>query len=204
MESSRLAISFITPSLLIGILISVNVAFDDSYAAPYTNYTSEKYKIHFDYPADWEVVEKKSGLNEGADIELSSHTILGGTVLIFLTNNSASHHMDLRSYLNQAFNTAISANYNREYNVVEQPSITTIGNLQAGTFHFTSEDKYDSSGVRLEIQDWVVKTPNNDYLISYVSTPDVFGKPSSEEFRDHFIKSIRFLVMLLKIISTVM
>jgi hypothetical protein len=193
LESGSIAISFIISALLISILLSVNVAFDDSFAAPYANYTSDIYKIHFEYPAGWEVVEKKSGFNEGADIELSSHTILGGSVLIFLINNSAYHDMDLRSYLNQAFNMAISANNDREYNVVEQPDITTIDNQQAGTFLFTSKDKYDSNGVRLAIQDWVVKTPNSDYLISYVSTPDIFDNPSSEEIRDHFINSIRLL-----------
>jgi len=193
LESSSLAISFTPTALLIGILLSVNVAFDDSYAAQYANYTSEKYKIHFEYPADWEVIEKKSGFNEGADVELSSRTILGGSVLIFLINNSAYHDMDLSSYLNQEFNMAISANYDREYNVVEHPSIRTIDNQQAGTFLFTSKDKYDSNGVRLAIQDWVVKTRNSGYLISYVSAPDVFGNPYSEEIRDHFINSIRFL-----------
>lgn len=176
-----------------GIIISMGVIFDSSYAAPYSNYTSEKYQIQFQYPGDWQVIEKKSRFDEGVDIQLNSPTISGGFILMQYLNKSSFQGKDFRSSVYSIFKDSITTDYSNEYKVIEQPSFGAIDNQQSGTFLYTRKDKYEDNALRWADQRWLVETPDNGYLISFSSTPDVFDSPTTTEVRDHFIKSINFL-----------
>ena len=56
--------------LFTAFLIAVISSLDGSFALQYTNYTSDKYQIQFQYPSTWQIVEKGS-LYEDPSIEIT-------------------------------------------------------------------------------------------------------------------------------------
>ena len=46
-----------------------------AFAINFTNYTNAKYNIEFQYSSDWEITEKTSRFDEGADISIDSDSI---------------------------------------------------------------------------------------------------------------------------------
>ncbi|RPJ32455.1 MAG: hypothetical protein EHM25_00810 [Nitrosopumilales archaeon] len=63
--------------LVIGAFILSNLAFfipsiNGSFALQFTDYTSEKYQIQFQYPSDWLIKEKANRSDEGAEIDISN------------------------------------------------------------------------------------------------------------------------------------
>jgi len=47
----------------------------ESLPIQYTNYTSDKYQIKFQYPSDWILKEKTNRFEEGSDISISDDNI---------------------------------------------------------------------------------------------------------------------------------
>lgn len=188
-----LSISFACISVLIAVVLSSAFPVGESYALTYSNYTSDKYKIEFEHPSDWQVTEKKSRFDEGTDIQINSPTISDGYILIQSMNRSAFQGMDIREAVYELFKESITGDYSNEYKVIEQPTFSNIDNQTTGTWLFTSKDKYEENALKWATQRWLVKTPDNGYLIGFSSTPDVFDSPAATEVRDRFLKSIKFL-----------
>jgi hypothetical protein len=170
-QIGRLLIYIVAGAILTGIGISGSDSLDKTYAATYSNYTSDKYKIQFEHPSDWQVIEKKSRFDEGTDIQINSPSISDGFILIQFMNRSAFQGMDLRSAVYHLFKESITSDYSKDYKVIEQPTFSSIDNQTSGTWLVTSKDKYEENALRWAEQRWLVETPNNGYLISFTSTP---------------------------------
>jgi hypothetical protein len=75
-----------------------------SFALEYSNYSSEKFGIHFEYPSTWVLTEKTSRFDEGSDITISSKT--GHTIInlryyddLVFTFGTSNLHDAVREYL---------------------------------------------------------------------------------------------------------
>jgi hypothetical protein len=161
----------------------------------YSNYTSDKYQIQFQYPSDWEFNEKANRFEEGTDISIRSFDPPGYSIITVgrldnLTSGIGSN--DLITGFNYVYKQAIS-DYTKEISVIEQPSFINIDGQKAGTFLITQKDKYEDNALRLANQLWVVYVGDHGYLISFDSTTDLFDTPKNVKIRDDFIKSIRFI-----------
>ena len=89
---------------------------------------------------------------------------------------------------------ATTIDFTKEYRTIEEPSITTIGDQDAGTFLITEQDKYRDFPTKLAQLHWIVPQDNQEYtLIMFTSIAEYFDKPENVEIREHFINSIKFL-----------
>jgi hypothetical protein len=164
-----------------------------SYAVQYSNYSSDKYQIQFQYPSDWKLEEKASRVDEGPDIAVFNTT--EGVITVQLMNDTSLQALDLRAILNYIYHNPSGGVNSIETRPIEEPSFTTIDNQTAGTFVFMTKEKYGTflNYPKLAYQDWIVKTPNTLYEISYTSPTELFDNPEITEIRNHFINSIKFL-----------
>ena len=48
----------------------------------FTDYTSEKYQIQFQYPSDWLIKEKANRFDKGSQIDISNKKIAAGKLRI--------------------------------------------------------------------------------------------------------------------------
>ena len=161
----------------------------------YLNHTSDKYQVQFQYPAGWDLTEKSSRFDEGADIQVHSYTPPSGIMIISYVNLSDTESsLGFDQLVYQLYKDNIDSDYSKEIKVIEQPSFLTIDGQRAGTFLYTSKDKYEENAVKSAIQTWIVTpTPGQGYIIMFSTSPDNFDMPEVIEIRDHIIKSIKFL-----------
>lgn len=162
----------------------------------FTNYTNTKYNIEFQYPSDWELKEKTSRFDEGADISIDSNSITeNGFISIVYSDKliEGFGSSDLRTAVYATFKESLRSDYSREYRVIEQPSFITIGDKDAGTFLFTDKDKYEEYALKWATQRWIVFNEDHGYFISYTSSAETFDNPANKEIRDKFINSINFI-----------
>ena len=159
-----------------------------------TNYSSNHYQIHFQYPTNWDLTEKTSRFDEGTDISVSGFSP-SGVIAIQYLNTSLIQDMDLQSAVYEFFKTSINSDYKKEYKVIEQPSFVNIDNQKAGSFLFTQKDKYEEFATKWATQVWVVYVGNHGYLLSFMASTNVFDAPEIKNIRDQFIGSIKFMGM---------
>jgi hypothetical protein len=105
---------------------------------------------------------------------------------------NATDEGDFTELFYRAYKQAISSDYSKEYKVIEQPSFLTIDGHKAGTYLYTTKDKYEDDAVTMARQDWIVTAGDHFYLIGFGALPNVFDTPELTEVRDHLIKSIHF------------
>jgi hypothetical protein len=160
-------------------------------AVEYLNFTSDKYGIQFEYPMAWQIKEKAGRFDPGPEIEVSPS--LNTIINIFYTDDLTKGYgtTDLRNAVYKSFRE-IMTDYRNEHRAIEDPSFLKIGGKEAGTFLTTSKDKYEDYASTWGIQNWIVFDNNHGYLISFMTTTDIFDNPENIEIRDHFIKSIKF------------
>ena len=188
---------FILLSLVSGafalFLIFLNA--QDVLAIQFSNYTSDKYQIQFQYPSNWELKEKMGRFDEGTDLAITSPYLPGGAIYIGYGDDlrSSFGSPDFTSAFYKLFKEEISRDYSKEYNIIEKPSFPTIDGQKAGTFLVSSKDKYEDNPSTWGTQMWLVYVGDHGYLITFFTTTDVFDNPENVQVRDHFIKSIKFL-----------
>lgn len=164
---------------------------DESYGLQYSNYTSAKYQIEFQYPTNWQITEKVSRFDEGTDIKVQGPSPIG-LITIQHLNSSLIQGLDLRAAVYDFFKESISGDYTKEYKVIEQPSFITIDGQNAGTYLYTFKDKYEEFASKWASQIWTVYAGDHGYLLSFLATTDLFDGPEMKEIREQFIKSIHF------------
>jgi hypothetical protein len=184
------------------VFISLACAFASSngptvFAVQYSNYTSEKYQIQFQYPSDWEFKEKMNRFEEGTDLSIRKISFDNpGAIMISYQNDliKGFGSTDFTTAFYSAFRDSIGSDYSQEYRVIEQPSFVDIDGQKTGTFLFTMKDKYEDSPQAFAIQNWITFIGNHHgYLIGFWSPTSYFDAPENKEIRDHFISSIKFL-----------
>ena len=182
---------------IIGILIYSQPNNPPAFAVNnFTNFTNAKYNIEFQYPSDWELKEKSSRFDEGADISIHSNSITENGLIAIVYSDKLIEGFgssDLRTAVYATFKESLRSDYSREYRVIELPSFITIGDKDAGTFLFTDQDKYEEYALKWATQRWIVFNEDHGYLISYTSSAETFDNPTNKEIRDKFINSIKFI-----------
>src|SRR6188474_183127 len=70
----------------VGITAAISLLFLPSdnqvFAVTFTNYTSDKYQIQFQYPSNWQLTEKQSRFEEGVDIKIQDVSSPTGLIMI--------------------------------------------------------------------------------------------------------------------------
>ena len=164
------------------------------FAVEFANYTSEKYKIQFEYPSDWTVTEKTSRFESGEDISINAPALSKGSFKIMygdedLVTDYGSSDIQTATYnLLESFTQGT-----KEVRIIEKPSFTTIDTQKTGTFLITLEEKYEKYPIKIAAQEWLTFVGDRGYIIGYVASTGSFDNQENIEIRDHFIKSIKFL-----------
>lgn len=190
-QQSIVLATFATTILSMFLLGSINHIF----AVEFSNYTSEKYSIQFQYPSQWELTEKTSRFEEGSDIFISGSILDAEAITIQYADNLEYYFgsSNLETALLAGFNDIKNLAFGQDVRVIEAPSYTTIDNQKAGTYLITMKDKYDDDAIKTANQVWEVFVDNHGYLISFVSTANTFDNSENVEIRKQFINSIKFL-----------
>lgn len=158
------------------------------YAVEYTTYTSEKHGIQFEYPFEWELIEKTSRSAEGPGIKITHPD----TIPIITINTMVSIPKTLQ--LEETLELWVEhARNSFETRIIETPSILKIDNQVAGTFVTTDKQKHEQDIPMITSQTWVIPLSNKDYMIIFGTIPENFDNPENIEIRKHFINSIKFL-----------
>ena len=167
---------------------------NNAFAVEYTNYTSEKYKIQFEYPSDWTVTEKTSRFDSGVDIKIEPSSVLKGYFTIIFGDDDLVTDFGA-SNLEAAVYKFLEGQTRGSYDVkiIEKPSFITIDNQKTGTYLITLEEKYEKYPTKLASQHWLTFVGERGYLIGNTALTSNFDTPENTEIRDHIIKSIKFL-----------
>jgi hypothetical protein len=167
---------------------------NDAFAIQFSNYTSEKYGIQFEYPSDWELTEKISRFDSGADIDITSN---GTTSISMLYGDDGLEYgygsADIETATLKFYNDLIDLAFGYEFKSIEKPSFITIDGQKTGTFLFTMEEKYKDVSPKLAVQQWITFVGDIGYSFTFTALTGSFDNPENMEIRDHFIKSLKFL-----------
>jgi len=160
----------------------------------YSNYTSDKYKIQFQYPSNWLIEEKTNRFEEGSDVMISNNNVASGRIGISFFDDllEAFGTTNLQSATNDLHKDLLNS-FTYDYRTIESPTFLNIDGQKFGTFLLTAKQKYETDPFRGAQQFWITMVGNNGYMINFISTPEAFDSPENTEIRDHLIKSIKFL-----------
>ena len=161
---------------------------NNAFGIEYTNYTSDKYGIQFEYPSNWTVSEKASRFDTG-DI-----TIISGTNYFYIYRQDDPETVSWASDIEKATEMLLSSEQTsrEDYtNTIETPSYLTIDGKKTGTFLLAL--KLKDSGVEAGQQFWLVLVGDRVYQIFNMELTRNFDSPENTEIRNHFINSIKFL-----------
>jgi hypothetical protein len=175
-------------------LVSTNS--QDVLALNYTNHTSDRYQIQFQYPSDWELKEKTTRFDEGTSIAIQKIALDNyGLITIGWSNDTVTGFgsADFTTAFYKAFRDLLSLDYSRDSRVIEQPSFINIDGQKVGTFLITQKDKYEDDAETFGTQVWLVYVGDHGYLMSFYSPTRMFDSPENIEIRNNFLKSIKFL-----------
>jgi hypothetical protein len=181
--------------LAITALLFIVSEFDSAFGIEFSNHTSEKYRIQFQFPTSWNVTEKIGRFDEGFDLtvkDVASNRVYIG--MTFLPESAA------REFSTAGFSFAVTetlkeftSDYSQEYTIIEEPTFFSIEGKQVGTFVYTYKDKYDTNALKWAQQVWIINAIDHGYLISFLAFPQEFDSPDNIAIRNQFIKSIKFL-----------
>lgn len=160
----------------------------------YTNYTSDKYQIEFQYPSNWTLAEKTNRFEEGSDVSITDDKIGRGDMSIGYIDDLLTYYgsTDLETAVTNLHKGLID-DYQYDYRTIESPSFSTIDNHKTGSFLVTFEKKYETDPIKGAAQWWITFVGNHAYLFNFISTPETFDSVEYTQVRDHLIKSIKFL-----------
>src|SRR5688500_9465805 len=171
-----------------------------SFALQYSNYTSQKLLVQFQYPLTWEITEKNGNLDEGPSIEITDPFLGVGYIYLAFENlsdyeaqNSSDPYLDIRA-LTELWLQIHKNNSSPEIKVIENPSYLTIDGRKAGTFTYMAKDKFEDLSVT-KTKVWIVLARDGYYTLGFGTDTDtnLFHSPEYAEIRDRFINSTRFL-----------
>ncbi|MGD1836419.1 MAG: hypothetical protein ACPKQO_11945 [Nitrososphaeraceae archaeon] len=196
-SSTTKFLSFSLLSVLTFLLVFINI--NNIFAVEYTNYTSEKYGIQFEYPSNWTIDEKTSRFDSGPDMMIADYSENRNINFIFSGKGQVG---DAVTTLLETFGLkkvteilleSFTDDFGNEYKTIESPSITSINGKETGTFLFTEKDKYEDFATKYAKQMWITDVDSALYNFAFVSPTSTFDSQENIEIRDHFINSIKFL-----------
>jgi hypothetical protein len=171
-----------------------------SFALQYSNYTSQKLLVQFQYPLTWEITEKNGNLDEGPSIEITDPFLGVGYIYLAFTNlsdyeakNSSAPYLNIRD-MTQIGLQSLKNDSSTQSNIIEYPSYVTIDGRKAGTYAYIVKDKFEDL-LLTKTKVWIVVARDGYYTLGFGTDTDtnLFRSPEYTEMRDRFINSIRFL-----------
>lgn len=185
--------SIVPGGLIIAISLFTMLEVSSCYAVEYSNYTSEKYRIQFQYPTSWNVTEKTGRFDEGFDVAIKHLASGNKYIAMNFLPESAAKEFSTAGFtfaVNELFKE-VSSDYSQEYRTIEEPTFLSIDGKQVGTFVYTVKDKYDTNALEWAQQTWIINAIDHGYFITFVAPPQEFDSPDNIAIRDQFIKSIK-------------
>lgn len=168
-----------------------------AFAIEFSNYTSEKYGIQFEYP-EWKINEK-SRFDSAPDMMIADFSSSRSFNLGFpiSSGGSLANVLDILGFekvIQLALHIATKG-FEEAYEakIIEEPSMMSIDGKETVTFLVTSEDKYEPYAVKYARQFWITNVNDKLYAFKFIAPTTIFDDPENIEIRDHFIKSIKFL-----------
>lgn len=179
---------FLIPILAISYgLLFLNTNF--GLALEYNNFTSDRYQLQFEYPADWDFSEKETVTEFGPAINSSGDTRIFGTgVFSGVLSGNSIETTSLEEMVHQeveVFQDVMS------WKVVEKPNIGkyVIGGEKSATVVFEHEDDDGQSIVDLYVY---VDHNGKRYFFDFTFPKDSFYNEENEDVRNRILTSIVF------------
>jgi hypothetical protein len=114
------------------------------YAVQYSNHTSEKYKIQFDYPSNWFLDERTDRFNDQEDILVSSADGLSSIGIVYTTDIMDGYgSKSLRSVISDWVESLQRNDFSNQYQTIEPPSYVDIDNEKSGTVVYSAKEKFN-------------------------------------------------------------
>jgi hypothetical protein len=186
--------------LVIGPFILSNLVFfipsiNRSFALQFTDYTSEKYQIQFQYSSDWLLKEKANRSDEGAEIDISNKKIAAGKLRIHFYDDLLESFgtSNLDAAFTKFYSATTTDDNEYEFKIIESPSFVTIDIQRTGSFLLTFKQKNEIDPITGAVKYWITFVGNSGYKMEFMATPENFDTPDKIEIRDQFIESIIFL-----------
>lgn len=186
--------------LVIGVFVLSNLVFfipsiNGSFALQFTDYSSEKYQIQFQYPSDWLIKEKANRSDEGAQIDISNKKIAAGKLRIHFYDDLLESFgtSNLDAAFTKFYSATTTDDNEYEFKIIESPSFVTIDNQRTGSFLLMFKQKNEVDPITGAVKYWITFVGNSGYKMEFMATPENFDTPDNIEIRDQFIESIVFL-----------
>ena len=187
-------------NLVIGAFILSNLIIflpniNGSFALQFTDYTSEKYQIQFQYPSDWLIKEKANRSDEGAEIDISNKKIAAGKLRIHFYDDLLERFgtTNLDAAFTKFYSATTTDDNEYEFKIIESPSFGSVDSQRTGSFLMTFKQKNEIDPITGAVKYWITFAGNSGYKIEFMATPENFDTPDNIEIRDQFIESIIFL-----------
>lgn len=186
--------------LVIGAFILSNLIIflpniNGSFALQFTDYTSEKYQIQFQYPSDWLIKEKANRSDEGAEIDISNKKIAAGKLRIHFYDDLLESFgtTNLDAAFTKFYSATTTDDNEYEFKIIESPSFGSVDSQRTGSFLMTFKQKNEIDPITGAVKYWITFVGNSGYKMEFMATPENFDTPDNIEIRDQFIESIIFL-----------
>ena len=186
--------------LVIGAFVLSNLVFfipsiNGSFALQFTDYSSEKYQIQFQYPSDWLIKEKANRSDEGAQIDISNKKIAAGKLRIHFYDDLLESFgtSNLDAAFTKFYSATTTDDNEYEFKIIESPSFVSIDSQRTGSFLLTFKEKNEIDPITGAVKYWITFVGNSGYKMEFMATPENFDTPDNIEIRDQFIESIIFL-----------
>ncbi len=186
--------------LVIGAFILSNLIIflpniNGSFALQFTDYTSEKYQIQFQYPSDWLIKEKANRSDEGAEIDISNKKIAAGKLRIHFYYDLLERFgtTNLDAAFTKFYSATTTDDNEYEFKIIESPSFGSVDSQRTGSFLMTFKQKNEIDPITGAVKYWITFVGNSGYKMEFMATPENFDTPDNIEIRDQFIESIIFL-----------
>lgn len=186
--------------LVIGAFVLSNLVFfipsiNGSFALQFTDYSSEKYQIQFQYPSDWLIKEKANRSDEGAQIDISNKKIAAGKLRIHFYDDLLESFgtSNLDAAFTKFYSATTTDDNEYEFKIIESPSFVTIDSQRTGSFLLMFKQNNEVDPITGAVKYWITFVGNSGYKMEFMATPENFDTPDNIEIRDQFIESIVFL-----------
>ena len=186
--------------LVIGAFVLSNLVFfipsiNGSFALQFTDYSSEKYQIQFQYPSDWLIKEKANRSDEGAQIDISNKKIAAGKLRIHFYDDLLESFgtSNLAAAFTKFYSATTTDDNEYEFKIIESPSFVTIDSQRTGSFLLMFKQNNEVDPITGAVKYWITFVGNSGYKMEFMATPENFDTPDNIEIRDQFIESIVFL-----------
>ena len=161
----------------------------------FTDYTSEKYQIQFQYPSDWLIKEKANRSDEGSEIDISNKKIAAGKLRIHFYDDLLESFgtTNLDAAFTKFYSATTTDDNEYEFKIIESPSFGSVDSQRTGSFVMTFKQKNEIDPITGAVKYWITFAGNSGYKMEFMATPENFDTADNIEIRDQFIESIIFL-----------